>query len=104
MLVMKLLKFLGFLTKLPKIRKSLAKDEFPIKIKLEMFHNPVTPGINYWDKNRLYSQVQTEPDNDYCPYRKKNYPFVSKRVFSTYANSILVRLQYLSGSSYDADN
>lgn len=64
MLVMKLLKFPGLLTELPKMSKDLATEEFPIKVKLEMFHNPITPGLSYRDKNRLYSQVETESNND----------------------------------------
>jgi len=44
--------------------KDLTTEEFPIKVKLKIFHNPSTSGLTYWDKNRLYSQVKTEPNND----------------------------------------
>ena len=61
---MKLLKFLGLLTKFLKMSKGLATEEFPIKVKLEMFHNPITPGLAYRNKDRLYIQVETEPNDD----------------------------------------
>lgn len=64
MLVMKLLKFPALLTKLPKMSKGLATEELSIKIKLKMFYNSITLGLTYRNKDRLYSQVQTEPNNN----------------------------------------
>jgi len=62
--VMKLLKFPGLFTKLLKMSKGLTTEELPIEVKLEMFHNPITPGLTYRNKDRLYSQEKTETNND----------------------------------------